>query len=682
MSFVSRGEILYIVPSQTVIVPEGTAFGSIPLPGTVEVFTVEEETLTKDVTWNSVGYDGNTPGFYVLEGSPLGIGNSLGVKAHIEVVVSHLTNEQIYYDFNKLSGADEAVITTVTDECGNFNATGINSPQVNVLLDNNADYVGVKSFRDEDLKCLSTGTSGDGVFADQNFIDIYFVFNTSDGQQTSGIQIFGGRTADTNVTFQIFINGSGTLTVTWGYGAGNRFTYDVSNYLGNGELQCYFGRVVLDFTNDVVEIYRNQRLMSGAYSLSTIVGKNPASYSNTSHLYVGAGNANGTPSADNDSPTYFHKFAISNTVRTKDQAFEIEKEFIKGMYRSWTEEFKTSLGNVTAKRAALIAYIFNGNGLPVTTNFEDRDLTYGGANMHEVSIAGLVGATTASIAMLRHDMTDNNGEVWQNFSYWIPNSGTKNGKLFIDHKGHGSEGGSTHLAMINDILAEGFDVLLVAMPKGDNTNTDNLVVGSPYTRGHEDLFNEGLDDGIGPYTALHLFFEASIRALNHILANPGTYDTYTEIYSVGLSGGGQTISYWSAMDTRITRTYCDRGVSPTTWKQYPFAISTANNDYEQNPANGLDTNTGPRNYAFHAENTVMDAILLCTTGGRRFFHLSHTEDPTGVLGGYGNLAWTHAMEKKAIEIGGTYGIFLNTVSNQEAHLYQAAERAAILADLP
>ena len=675
------GEILYIVPSETIIVQQGTAFGSIALPSTISVAKVNNVMETAGVVWSPSGYDGNTPGFYVLEGAPTGYKNPYNVKATIEVVVSHLTNDAVYYDFNKLTESDEAVISTVTDQCGNFNATGVGSPQCNVVFDNNSAYTGIKTFRDEGLKGLNMGTSGDNAFADQNFIEIYFVVNLVDGQQANGIQIFSGRTSDTNVTFGAFLSSTGTLTVTWGYTA-NRFTYDVSNYFANGEVRLYFGRIVLDFTNDLVEVYRNQRLLSGSYSLSTIVGKNPASYNNTANLYVGLSNQNGTSAGDNISPSYFHKFAITNTVRTKANAFEVEKEFIKGIYKSWMNEFKTSPGNVTAKRNAFINHIFNGNGLPTSTNYEDRDLTYGNANMHEVSVAGLTNANTSNIVMLRHDMTDNLGNVWRNFSYFIPNSGTRNGKLFIDHKGHGSEGGATHLALINDIMAEGYDVYLVAMPKGDNTNTDNSVVGDPYIRGHEDLYNEGLDDGIGPYSPLHLFYEASIRGLNHILANPGTYGSFSDIYAVGLSGGGQSVVQWGAMDTRITRTYCDRGIAPSSWKQYPFTGSTVNNDYEQWQANGFNTNNGPRNYAFYAENTVMDAILLCTTGGRRFFHLSHTEDPTTVMGGYGNLAWTHAMQKKAIEMGGTYGVFLNTVDNEEAHLYQPAERAAIIADLP
>lgn len=677
MSFVNRGEILYIVPAQTIIVQEGTAFASVPLPGTVDVVTVDDEAVTTDVTWSSVGYNGNTPGFYVLDGSPLGFNNPLGVKAHIEVVVSHLTNEHIYYDFSKLTEADEAIITTLTDQCGNFNATGVNDPQCEILFDNEAAYPGIKVFRDIGLRGFDMGTSGDNGIADQNIVSWQFCINTLDGIQTNGIQIFAGRTSDTNITFNCIIDASGNLVVNWGY-ASNRFTYTVNSYLVNGENQLLFGRVVMDFTADTVTVYRNQRTISGSFTLSTIVGKNPASYSNTANLYLGVSNQNGTPAGDNTTASYFHKFAFT-TEKTQEESLDIEKEWIKGIFDGWRTEFRTSTGNVTVKRAAIIDHIFNGNGYPATTNFEDRTLNYVGANMHEVPVASLVGA--GQVSRIVHEVTDNDGWTWTYYTYLIRNSGTFNGKLFIDHKGHGSEGGTTHLNMINDILAAGFDVLLVAMPKGDNTNTDNTIeVGNPYTRGHEDLYNEGLDDGV--YSPLHLFFEATVRALNHVLANPSDYNTYTEVNAVGLSGGGWSVTWLAAMDTRITRTYCDRGINLTSWKQYPFNVSTQNSDYEQNPSNGFDTNVGPANFAFYAEHTTMDAILLAVTGGRRYMQLSHTEDPTIVQGGYGHMAWESVMMKKAIEMGGSYELFLNTISNQEAHLYQAAERAAIIADLP
>lgn len=335
------------------------------------------------------------------------------------------------------------------------------------------------------------------------------------------------------------------------------------------------------------------------------------------------------------------------------------------------DEFNVTSGNATTKRSSVIEYFFNGNGLPSNDTPESITTSYTGT-MHGANTSNLSGFS--SVTRLKFDTVDGDTETWSSYYYHIFNS-SPNGILVINHRGHGSEGATTHENMMNSLLAAGYDILFCAMPLSDpDTGGENTTTNLSASAGHEALFADGIDDV--SYNAHELFVSPQVRALNYMDSN----FSYSDYYSVGLSGGGWTVAVLSAIDTRISKTISVRGISPRSLKIYPYIPSGFENDFEQGGAVGVYAKCGEKVYNQFSDDTYIDIVSLCIHSGRKFVLIRHINDPATPLNGYSPNWWYYKMLAKATELSGEYVLYLNEDSSEKSHIYQTSEIARTITE--
>ncbi|MBS0557680.1 MAG: hypothetical protein JSR27_09745 [Proteobacteria bacterium] len=116
----------------------------------------------------------------------------------------------------------------------------------------------------------------------------------------------------------------------------------------------------------------------------------------------------------------------------------------------------------------------------------------------------------------------------------------------------GDESDFTYYGMqttINALLADGFDVLAVAMPL--------YVPGQCAGYLHASLFDPEAAPADGG-SAVRYFLDTTLRSLNYLLAT----QAYSDVSMLGLSGGGWTTTLYAALDPRITKSFPVAGSLP------------------------------------------------------------------------------------------------------------------------
>lgn len=593
---------------------------------------------------------------------------TLGILRRLGEQVNTKRNVNIYYDFVNMPEANGATIATITDQRGNFNGTGVNSPTCEVFSFNGDS---IKSYKDETNKAFTIGSPAVTIF-DQS-LEVWFAISSTDGRMASGIQICGSRPVDTNRQFSIFFSATGVLTILYGY-TGIRMNYPVVNALADGSLPITVFRVRLNFEGNAISVYKNGEIqaLSGAVE-SDIALLDPTLYDNTANWHVGTINANGTLSS-NTTASNFYFFLVSDKLAGPSEGLNqdilVESTLVKSVidkYTQWQNELGVTLANIASKRADMIDYCFNGNGLPVSATPSAANNSYTGL-MHGVNTSSITGEGT--VRQLRWDILDGTPETWQYYIYVIPKASGSTNKWLLINRGHGSEGVTTNTTVINRALAEGYDVLWCAMPTAD-PDTDGQNVAAPSaSAGHEALYADGIDSVT--YNALELFYTTQVRAINYLFAN----FTVSSLYALGLSGGAGTVSVLSAMDTRIQKTIAVRGFMPRSAKYYPFIEAGHEPDFEQGGANGLQAKCGPRVYQFFTDHPQLEIMAMCADSGRMYGTITHTND-NARFGGYTWLAWKDAMKTKALELGGRYFQLVNQTSGESNHEYQPTELTRI-----
>ena len=135
------------------------------------------------------------------------------------------------------------------------------------------------------------------------------------------------------------------------------------------------------------------------------------------------------------------------------------------------------------------------------------------------------------------------------------------------HRGHYSHGRDT----IAFFLAAGYAVMAMAMPLRSLNAVDEVTLPDgevlPLVL-HEDF--EALE-ALG-YEPLRYFFEPVARVVHHGLDVIG----YDDVTLVGISGGGWTVTWYAALDPRVSASYPVSGT-------LPFDLRGADDvgDYEQ-----------------------------------------------------------------------------------------------------
>ena len=199
--------------------------------------------------------------------------------------------------------------------------------------------------------------------------------------------------------------------------------------------------------------------------------------------------------------------------------------------------------DVYQKRQKLIQYIWKTDQLPqnVPTDitakindqrFENLDNL---KEIHKISVEMKNGIT--SVVYLFH-------------------SDETNGKLIIYHQGH-SGGFIKGKSTINEFLKNGYSVAAFSMPlieKDSQPIIDITNIGPVKFQEHKQFSLLETDD----FSPLTYFFTPITLTLNYLDKN---YE-FTDYHMVGISGGGWTTTVYSAIDSRISKSFAISGSLP------------------------------------------------------------------------------------------------------------------------
>jgi hypothetical protein len=206
-----------------------------------------------------------------------------------------------------------------------------------------------------------------------------------------------------------------------------------------------------------------------------------------------------------------------------------------------------SVREVTAKRQALLEYIWGTNGFP------DRRLP----DIVRTNVTSPVKHLThlARVDEFRIDMATNLQGLAYHFIPQRPNS-----ELVVVHHGHActldddpspADVGYGLQRTIHALLREGYGVLGVFMPRmrpGDCGGS------------HDALFQNKATNG----SPMKYFLEPTAVSLNHLKtrSDVGSFPKYRSFHMTGLSGGGWTTTVYAAIDPTIRCSFPVAGTIP------------------------------------------------------------------------------------------------------------------------
>jgi hypothetical protein len=564
------------------------------------------------------------------------------------------------YDLTNLTGADGAAISNgnagLNDlSKSNRDAVIVGTPTIEELTYNGQT---VKTLNDVSTNAISTGTNGTGIFNRQRFA-IHLVFYVTDGQPAATHGLFGGI-VPTNIGINIFMGALGNLGVVYGNSTGvTQWNVDVTKYLLNGVNGLLYLRVEFDFIINDVQIHMNGESMIATQSSPTMSGINPTIWGNTSNIYIGALNNNGTTTTNASSNSVLFA-AVTPATSSFVEGFLLY-QYIYDRFFKWQQEIHiTSESSANTLRATLIASVFNGGGLPTISPTVTTGVS---GNAHICALANITNKT--SVDKLSFATTDVDGFTWTSVAYRIYTSATPNGNLIINCQGHISDTPSAHESFMSQALALGFDVLFVAPAISSNDNTEtNPTVTSQSSTGHNQMLTGGLDR-VG-YNPVGLFFFDKISAVNHLAGD------YTDIYFCGISGGGWSAVYMGAMDTRITKAVSVRGYMPRSFKPTEFTV-----DFEQGVSMITSVNCGPRQFANHSAISFIDMCLMATTDGRTFHGYTNRWDDC-CFAGVTFYYWREQIQAQAATWGGEFWHEVDLDTGNAVHKYHQDDMDYIL----
>lgn len=351
----------------------------------------------------------------------------------------------------------------------------------------------------------------------------------------------------------------------------------------------------------------------------------------------------------------------------------LDRQFVSGF--DWLRFIDiTAVGDIATKRAALINYVFNGNGLP-TDDTPTTDAAHAAGSLFADSIAAFTGYD--SITKQTWVTQDVDGFDWTQTTYHlIKNTATK--CVFVC-RGHGSELYAT--TVINQLLAAGFSVMYSGMPVTltDNIEANPTVTGTGVSA-HNAIKTGGLDR-VG-YCPLELFFYDKICSLNYLDTN----FSYSEYFITGCSGGGWTTSLLMAMTERFSRGVHVRGIKPPYFYSGFFVttqlgsltvtdevISTAR-DYEQYAGN---TASGVRVEEFYFNTCTFFDLFIMAGSGNRVNHYTHHAADSCCHNKFTFNLWKDYFKTYTNALGSGYDLTLETNVSYVDHGWNVNDRAII-----
>jgi len=574
-------------------------------------------------------------------------------KSNIQALDYPSQNYFFLYDFTSLTGADESVISNGNPGLqdyglNNHTLTVVNSPKVRGLTYNGFTE---KTLKDNLTAALDMGISGGQYFSSSKF-RLWFVLQSAAG----------------NATNQYFIGAKNSaLQGIAVYATGSTFRFDYSNSDGSttwrtndswtgGVNGITLFEVEVDFDLDKVSMFINGYKAACVQISGNISLINPANWTNTANLYVGSLNNNGTAVSNSNINSIL---AVAGTPSVTGQDERDIRDYFYNKYFHWQSEIHiTNQTDVATKRTDLVNRIFNGNGLPAIA--PDTVITnYSGA-LHIIATPISGAATITKYVFTKQDI---DGYNWTNVVYRLYST-VPNGKAILHVQGHlGSNAASTKTA-VGTMLLAGYDVLFCAPPIAslDNTETNPTITFTD-TKGHNQLLSGGLDR-IG-YNPLELFFFDKTSILSLV------EDDYTDIYGFGHSGGGWTITLLSAMDTRLTKTVCNRG---TLSRSFMDSGDLFNNpDYEQGGTLFLQSTCGARLWTLFNDHSYLDLNAMCSDN-RKMLVQNHINDTNTNKGGDSGYAWEQTIKDLALSLNGTFDLHIySDAESPKLHKIQPAE---------
>ncbi|NLO91251.1 MAG: hypothetical protein GX410_04580 [Elusimicrobia bacterium] len=276
--------------------------------------------------------------------------------------------------------------------------------------------------------------------------------------------------------------------------------------------------------------------------------------------------------------------------------------------------------DVTSLRRGLIAAIWKpGNGIP--------------GRLPDKATPGIIDEDFPGADITRLDVKMAKGALSRVF--FLRGKGHK--CLMITHEGH-DEDREIRKKLV-DLFLNDCDVLSIAMP-GMGENRPPKSCGADH-----DSFAKLVSEDFSP---LQFFFDPTAVSLNYALKN-APQGGYEKIGMFGLSGGGWTAAVYSALDTRIQRSYAVAG-------SYPRVIMPPGKDvgdYEQSTPELLSL-------ADYSE-----IYLLASVPGRRHVQINNVYDPY-CFDGWLGLSYGQFLSDQAKKYGGSYELMLDTTTNHHA----------------
>ncbi|WP_377846976.1 hypothetical protein [Bosea sp. UC22_33] len=298
----------------------------------------------------------------------------------------------------------------------------------------------------------------------------------------------------------------------------------------------------------------------------------------------------------------------------------------------------TDTASANARRAGLIQQIFGSTTIASPSP---------AIRQNDVDRANTGWATAANLDTIEEwHVTTSRGFISRLYRF-MPTKyrQSRRGKgAMIVAAGHGHVGSEPpYQASIRHLVARGYEVWTVDMPlSGRNAGpvvVSDPIVGTVQIRNHDELQVLSTPE----FNPLRIFLDP-IAAIVDELASRGI----TNVGMLGLSGGGWTVTLYSALDTRIVAAYSVAGTMP----HYARPWSPPNNaigDWEQReiPSLGVD---------------YLDLYVLASQGAR-FVNIHNVRDDC-CFGGYVADHYSEAVANVVEHIGGRYDAVFDETADE------------------
>lgn len=302
----------------------------------------------------------------------------------------------------------------------------------------------------------------------------------------------------------------------------------------------------------------------------------------------------------------------------------------------WVDE-----NDLNTLRTNTIQWIW-GDGYGIGNDQLPEDLpTNIQAHVNDTYITGASISNLSGIDVMEHDL----GGTWKVYIYHFKPS-VKVNKTFIGPIGHGDSWSQITNSSLgrydiffNSLVSAGYDVITWYMVgRGPNPTGNGITQGTGGVNGTHDQM-ETLESSSPYFNPMRYFLEPGIVAANYgeSFGNP--------MYTGGISGGGWTSTWQSALDERLLKNFNIAGNYP----QFIKYGQGTDGDYEQGSYNWL-TGVPERSSVFMVDQMKRVSWLdLYSLGSFRREHYQYNNAiDTCCFGGYYNTVYKETLKRRGL----------------------------------